>query len=49
MACAKEWGLTYEQWQDLTDEQRKRYLYFETLKSEKNQKEMENKKPRKGG
>jgi hypothetical protein len=47
MACAKEWGYKWEEWQQLSTKEKKRYLYFETMKSEKNEYEMEKHKPQK--
>lgn len=35
MACAKEWGYKWEEWQELSTKEKKRYLYFETMKAEK--------------
>ena len=44
MACAKEWGYKWEEWQELTFEEKRRYLYFETLAALKNQYNAEKKK-----
>jgi hypothetical protein len=47
MACAKEWGYKWEEWQELSTKEKKRYLYFETMKAEKNKHEMDKHKPQK--
>jgi hypothetical protein len=41
MACAKEWGYKWEEWQQLSYKEQMRYMYFETMKDIKNRAEID--------
>lgn len=43
MKIAKEWGFTFEQWEELSEYQKKRYLLFETIISKQEKERRKNK------